>query len=106
VGDGNHVEEGGLHRHSITAARQHAVRSPLIEAGMTHGDVTRAIRALGLPVRGRPVKSCLSSRVRQGVPITPELLHDIEAAERDVASASHVELRVRGHEFAALHPSV
>jgi uncharacterized protein len=101
VANGNCADIDGRHRHGIAAARQHAVRSPLDEAGMTKRDVLDAIRAMGLPLHDRPGMSCLSSRVRQGLPISAELLHEIESAEIDLLRATQgelgelVQLRVR-----------
>lgn len=98
VANGTCADSDDRHRHGIAAARQHAVRSPLAESGMSKRDVLDAIRMLGLPVQDRPGMSCLSSRVRQGVPISAELLREIESAEIDLVRATQgelVQLRVR-----------
>lgn len=65
---------------------------------MTKREVLEAIRTMGLPVHDRPGMSCLSSRVRRGLPISAELLREIEAAEIDLVRATQaelVQLRVR-----------
>jgi uncharacterized protein len=108
VADGNCIDIDGAHHDGLAAARQHAVRSPLIEAGFTSSEVLEAARSLGMPLRHRPALSCLSSRVRHGVQITAELLRQIEIAEQQVAQVAQrelVELRVRG-ELTGHHPQL
>lgn len=85
-------------RPGIQAARQHGVRSPLLEAGITKAEVREIARALNLPVWDKPAMACLSSRVPTGTPITRELLAQIEAAEDVLAELGLRQLRVRHHD--------
>jgi uncharacterized protein len=97
VVDGNNASDLGDYRPGMTAAREHGVRSPLIEAGITKDDVRALAQALGLPVWDKPAMPCLSSRVPYGTPITPELLRQIEDAEDTLAALGFRQFRVRHH---------
>jgi uncharacterized protein len=81
----------------MQAAREHGVRSPLIEAGITKPEVRAIAQHLGLPVWDKPAMACLSSRVPHGTPITPELLRQIEQAEDVLVELGFRQFRVRHH---------
>jgi len=95
VADGVHADDAPDHRHGIRAAREAAVRSPLLEAGFGKADVRAAARHLGLPVWDKPATPCLASRVPHGTPVTAALLRQIEAAEDAVAAVGFRQFRVR-----------
>lgn len=97
VVDGNNASDLGDYRPGMAAAREHGVRSPLLEAGMTKADVRELAQALGLPVWDKPAMACLSSRVPHGTPITPELLRQIESAEDTLVDLGFRQFRVRHH---------
>ncbi len=97
VVDGNNASDLGDYRPGMTAAREHGVRSPLLEAGITKADVRALAQALKLPVWDKPAMACLSSRVPHGVPITPELLRQIESAEDTLVALGFRQFRVRHH---------
>jgi uncharacterized protein len=97
VVDGNNASDLGDYRPGMTAAREHGVRSPLLEAGVTKAEVRALAQALGLPVWDKPAMPCLSSRVPYGTPITPELLRQIEDAEDTLAALGFCQFRVRHH---------
>lgn len=95
--DGNNASDLGDFRPGMTAAREHGVRSPLLEAGITKADVRELAQALGLPVWDKPAMACLSSRVPHGTPITPDLLRQIESAEDALVELGFRQFRVRHH---------
>jgi uncharacterized protein len=97
VVDGNNASDLGDYRPGMTATREHGVRSPLLEAGITKAEVRALAQALGLPVWDKPAMACLSSRVPHGTPITPELLRQIEDAEDALAALGFRQFRVRHH---------
>ena len=96
--DGTNASDLGDHRPGIDAARQHNVRSPLVEAGITKPDVRAIARFLGLPVWDKPAMACLSSRVPHGTSISPSLLRQIEAAEDVLVDLGFEQFRVRHHD--------
>jgi uncharacterized protein len=94
--DGTNADDLGEHRPGLSAGAERGVRSPLAELGWTKADVREASRALGLPTWAAPAAPCLSSRVRYGLAITPERLHQVEAAEAYLRSLGVTgDLRVR-----------
>jgi pyridinium-3,5-biscarboxylic acid mononucleotide sulfurtransferase len=95
--DGYNVDDEGDWRPGRKAAREHGVRSPLHEAGMTKSDVRALARNLGLEVWDKPALACLSSRFPYGTPITLELLRQVDRAEQAVHDAGFRACRVRHH---------
>lgn len=95
--DGNNVSDLGDVRPGMDAAREHGVRSPLIEAGITKPDIRALSRHLDLPVWDKPAMACLSSRVPHGTAITPQLLRQIERAEDVLVELGFRQFRVRHH---------
>jgi pyridinium-3,5-biscarboxylic acid mononucleotide sulfurtransferase len=99
--DGNNASDLGDDRPGMTAAREHGVRSPLIEAGITKPEIRALSRHLDLPVWDKPSMACLSSRVPQGTAITPQLLRQIERAEDVLVELGFRQFRVRHHDQVA-----
>ena len=59
--DGTNADDNGDFRPGRRAATQHAVRSPLAEAGMTKQEIRDWARDLGLAVWDKPAAACLSA---------------------------------------------
>ena len=97
VADGCNLDDTGDHRPGRRAAADHAVRSPLIEAGLTKDEIRELSRERGLPTWDKPAMACLSSRIPYGTPVTIEALDQIEAAEMFLRSLGLRQLRVRHH---------
>ena len=94
--NGANLDDRGDYRPGMTAASEHAVRSPLIEAGFTKADVRALARLWDLPVWDKPATPCLSSRIAYGVSVTPERLRRVDEAERFLREACGLrEFRVR-----------
>jgi uncharacterized protein len=85
------------HRPGYQAAREHGVRSPLAEVGLTKDQVRAVAKHIGLSVWDKPAMPCLSSRVPHGVTIVPELLGRIERAEDALVAMGFRQFRVRHH---------
>ncbi len=97
VCDGNNRDDMGDFRPGMTAARELAVRSPLIEAGMTKADIRAMSHQANLSVWDKPASACLSSRVPYGSPITVEKLSTIERGEQFLHQLGFRVCRVRHH---------
>jgi pyridinium-3,5-biscarboxylic acid mononucleotide sulfurtransferase len=96
--DGTNADDLGEHRPGLRAADERGVRSPLAELGWTKADVRGAARALGLPGWDAPAAPCLSSRIRYGLPATPERLAQVEQGEAYLRGLGVTgDLRVRHH---------
>jgi uncharacterized protein len=81
VVNGANLDDRGDYRPGMQAAREHAVRSPLIEAGLTKADVRELAAHWELPVWDKPATPCLSSRIAYGVAVTPERVERVDRAE-------------------------
>ncbi len=100
--NGANLDDRGDYRPGMLAAREHRVRSPLIEAEMTKEDVRALARHWGLPVWDKPASPCLSSRIAYGLEVTPERVQRVDQAERFLRETLGLrELRVR-HEASDL----
>jgi uncharacterized protein len=97
VADGNNRDDRGDNRPGRQAAREHGVRSPLDEAGLSKGDIRQLSRRLGLPTWDEPASACLSSRIPYGSEVTVEKLRMIEQAEEVLLSFGFRQSRVRHH---------
>jgi uncharacterized protein len=97
VVDGTNADDAGDFRPGRRAAREHGVRSPLAEAGMTKQEIRDWARELGLEVWDKPAAACLSSRVPYGSPVTLEKLTRIDRAEAALKALGFRQCRVRDH---------
>jgi pyridinium-3,5-biscarboxylic acid mononucleotide sulfurtransferase len=95
---GANLDDDGDYRPGLTAAREHAVRHPLQEAGFTKADVRSLAQSWDLPIWDKPASPCLSSRLAPGVEVTTERTARVEAAELYLRSLGFRECRVRLHQ--------
>jgi uncharacterized protein len=94
--NGTNIDDLGDHRPGLTAAAEHRVRSPLVEAKLNKAAVRAIARLWDLPVWDKPASPCLSSRIAYGVEATPERVQRIDAAERFLKQSLGMDvLRVR-----------
>ena len=91
------LDDLGDDRPGMTAAREFGVLAPLLDAGLTKGDVRTLALQAGLHVAEKPANACLASRVPTGVPVTRERLTQIARAERGIKSLGFSLVRVRHH---------
>ncbi|MFZ6031432.1 MAG: ATP-dependent sacrificial sulfur transferase LarE [Chloroflexota bacterium] len=101
VVDGTNADDIGDHRPGRQAARDHGVRSPLLEAGFTKADIRTLAKAYGLPNWDKPAAACLSSRIPYGTAITIPMLSQVERAEAILHGLGIRQLRVRHHDQVA-----
>lgn len=97
VVDGNNADDRGDYRPGREAAREHGVRSPLDDAGLTKAEIRQLSRRLDLPTWDEPASACLSSRIPYGAEVTVEKLKMIEQAEDVLHSLGFRHCRVRHH---------
>ena len=97
VANGLNLDDLGDYRPGLQAAREHGVRAPLQEAGLTKADVRALSRLLDVPTWDKPAMACLSSRVPYGEEITSEKLTQIDRAEQFLRDLGYRQLRVRHH---------
>ncbi|MCC6179959.1 MAG: ATP-dependent sacrificial sulfur transferase LarE [Chloroflexi bacterium] len=97
VANGLNVDDLGDYRPGLQAAKEHSVRAPLQEAGLTKADVRAISKLLDVPTWDKPAMACLSSRVPYGEEITREKLRQIDRAEQAIRDLGYRQLRVRHH---------
>jgi uncharacterized protein len=96
--DGSTVDDLGDYRPGRQAATQHAVRSPLIEAGLSKSEIRELSRKATLPTWDKPASPCLSSRIAYGTTVTIERLGKVERGEEILREFGFREFRVRHHD--------
>lgn len=99
VVDGGNVDDLGDFRPGMKALEEmaDAVRSPMIEAGITKADIRALSRELGIRTWDKQSAACLASRIPYGVELTPQRLSMIDKAEQYIAPYIKGSLRVRYH---------
>jgi uncharacterized protein len=96
--DGSTTDDLGDYRPGRKAATQHAVRSPLIEVGLSKNEVRELSRRAGLPTWDKPASPCLSSRIAYGTTVTIERLSKVDRGEEILREFGFKEFRVRHHD--------
>lgn len=101
VVDGANADDGRDYRPGALAAKEHGVRSPLLEVGLTKAEIRQLSRERGLPTWDQPASPCLASRLPYGTAVTVERLRQVEEAETVLRRQGFREFRVRHHGDAA-----
>jgi uncharacterized protein len=99
--DGANLDDLGDYRPGLQAASEHAVRHPLVEAGLTKAEIRELSHELGLPTWDKPSSPCLSSRFPYGTAITRAGLARVARGERALRQLGFAECRVRYHDQVA-----
>lgn len=94
---GVNVDDKGDFRPGQTAATQHGVAAPLLDAGLTKADIRELARKAGLRIWDKPASACLSSRIEYGRPVTREALNAVERGEDALRQLGFRQFRVRHH---------
>ena len=96
--DGSTIDDLDDYRPGRQAAKQHAVRSPLIEVGLNKDEVRELSRRATLPTWDKPASPCLSSRIAYGTTVTIERLQKVDRGEEILREFGFREFRVRHHD--------
>jgi len=94
---GVNADDLGDYRPGQNAARQHQVKAPLVDAGLTKAEIRELSRLAGLPTWDRPASACLSSRIPYGTPVTIQNIKTVENGEEQLKSLGFHQFRVRYH---------
>jgi len=92
---GANADDLGDWRPGLTAAAEHGVHHPLLEAGVGKEEVRELARTLRIPSAEKPASPCLASRLPYGTPVDRETLALIDRAELAVRRLGYGVLRVR-----------
>ena len=96
--DGSTTDDLNDYRPGRKAAEEHAVRSPLIEVGLSKAEVRELSRRATLPTWDKPASPCLSSRIAYGTTVTIERLAKVDQGEEILREMGFREFRVRHHD--------
>jgi uncharacterized protein len=96
--DGSTMDDLDDYRPGRQAAKEHSVRSPLIEVGMSKADIRELSRRVALPTWNKPASPCLSSRIAYGTTVTIERLTKVDRGEEILREFGFREFRVRHHD--------
>jgi uncharacterized protein len=99
--DGNNADDRGDYRPGRQAAREHGVRSPLDEVGLTKAEIRELSRVAGMATWDEPASACLSSRIPYDHEITNEKLRMVDQAEDALRALGFRVCRVRHHDTLA-----
>ncbi len=94
---GMNVDDQGDFRPGQSAARQHHIAAPLMDAGMTKSEIRQLAREAGLRLWDKPASACLSSRIEPGRAVTREALSAVEAGENALRHLGFRQCRARHH---------
>jgi uncharacterized protein len=98
---GANTDDLGEYRPGLSAAEEHAVAHPYIEAGLAKSDIREIARELALEHAELAASPCLASRLYTGTRVTPERLRAVEVGEaaiRALTGADVCRCRIRGDE--------
>jgi len=96
--DGTNVDDLHDHRPSRPASKEHGIRHPYVELGISKSTIREVGRLQGLSMWDKPAMACLSSRIQTGITVSSEKIALIESAEREVQALGFTSVRVRYHE--------
>jgi len=99
--DGFNADDMDDFRPGRIAGKEHNVRSPLMEAGLTKTEIRALSRKAGLPTADQPASACLASRFPYGVSITENKLRIVDEGEEYLRKMGFRIYRVRHHEHLA-----
>jgi uncharacterized protein len=94
---GVNLDDTGDFRPGQTAASQHNVVAPLLDARLTKSEIRQLARETGLRIWDKPASACLSSRIEYGRPVTTAALAMVEQGEDALRALGFRQFRVRHH---------
>ena len=95
VVDGSTTDDLKEFRPGGEAAREWAVKSPLVDVGLNKKEIRELSHALGLPTWDKPAQPCLASRIPYGTPVSIKYLNMIGFAEKKIKDLGFTIVRVR-----------
>jgi len=98
VAYGVNADDTSDFRPGHSAAAEHQVLAPLLDAKMSKADIRALSQRAGLPTWDRPASACLSSRLPYGTEVTAERLQLVEDGEAILRELGFRQFRVRLHD--------
>jgi uncharacterized protein len=95
--DGSNADDTDVYRPGLVALKELGIISPLLENGITKGEVRYFSKKLGLSTSEKPSYACMLTRLPYNYEVRISELERIEKAERFLASQGYGVSRVRNH---------
>jgi pyridinium-3,5-biscarboxylic acid mononucleotide sulfurtransferase len=95
IASGTNADDLGDYRPGLKAGHTKGILTPLADLGWGKTQVREAATILHLSNARLPASPCLASRIAYGVPVTPQRLAKVEAAEALIREHGFSVLRVR-----------
>lgn len=93
--NGTNLDDLNDHRPGLNAASEHAIKSPLVDAGLTKKEIRELSHGMEIRIWDKPAAPCLSSRFPYGHEITPEKLRQVEVGENYLKDLGFKIVRLR-----------
>ncbi len=93
--NGTNIDDLGDYRPGLEAAKEHQVKSPLVDCEIDKETVRVLANYFGLENWDKPASPCLSSRIPYGTSVSIEKLMKIESAEELLNDYGFEDVRVR-----------
>lgn len=97
IADATNFDDLSDYRPGRIACEELGVRSPLVEAELTKGEIRELSKRIELPTWNMPQNACLSSRFEYGLEITPERLKMVYEGEKFLREKGFSIVRLRFH---------
>jgi uncharacterized protein len=94
---GVNLDDKSDFRPGQSAASQHGIVAPLLDAALTKQQIRELAREAGLRIWDKPASACLSSRIEYGRPVTTQALTAVEQGEDALRALGFNQCRVRHH---------
>lgn len=95
--EGTNLDDLNDYRPGFRALQELNIRSPLLVNRFTKADIRYFSRQFNLPTWNKPAYACLLTRLPHNTPIDPQLLSQIEQAEKYLMNLGFKTVRVRCH---------
>ena len=97
VAHGANIDDLEDFRPGFAAADEMGIKAPLVDAGLTKGDIRALSKEMNLATWNKPPMACLATRIPYGTPITEKALNMVEQAETIILNLGFAACRVRLH---------
>jgi uncharacterized protein len=95
--EGSNADDLNDYRPGLKALRELGIQSPLIQAGLTKGEIRRLSESMSLPTWDKPSLACLATRIPYNTPLTRRALQRVDQAESLIRAAGFRQVRVRDY---------
>jgi pyridinium-3,5-biscarboxylic acid mononucleotide sulfurtransferase len=93
--DGSNYDDTHDYRPGMKALKEHKIKSPLLEAGLSKEEIRILSKEFGLPTWDKDALACLATRIPFGEAITKDKLMMVDKAEEYLTKSGFRNVRAR-----------